>query len=92
MDENGTWKFAPVYDLNFSYSSHGHHSTMVAGESLNPGQKHLLELAKYFGIKKPQEIIQQVRDVLTHWKQYANEAGVTKNSIQKIGSALSKIR
>jgi len=48
MDKNGKWKFAPAYDLTFSNSSYGIHSTTVAGESKNPNLNHLGELAKHF--------------------------------------------
>jgi hypothetical protein len=45
----GDWKFAPAYDLTFSYSGYGFHSTMIAGESKNPGRKELMKLATHFG-------------------------------------------
>jgi serine/threonine-protein kinase HipA len=36
MNSIGMWRAAPAYDLTFSSSSHGMHSTMIAGESANP--------------------------------------------------------
>jgi serine/threonine-protein kinase HipA len=51
MDVHGNWKVAPAYDLTFSSSGHGMHSTMVANESANPTKKHLMELADYFKVK-----------------------------------------
>jgi serine/threonine-protein kinase HipA len=91
MDLTGKWRFAPVYDLTFSYSAYGHHSTMVAGESKSPGKTHLLKLAEHFGVKNANEIIEQVRDVIANWKKYAIEAGVSKASMGKIQIALSAI-
>ena len=88
MDKQGTWKFAPVYDLTFSSSGHGMHSTSVSGESKQPGTKHLLELANYFKIKHPERIIQEVRDVLISWKTYADLAGVESDSKKLIGKIL----
>lgn len=88
MDKQGTWKFAPVYDLTFSSSGHGMHSTSVAGESKQPGTKHLHELANYFKIRQPERIIQEVRDVLTSWKTYADIAGVESESKKMIGKIL----
>lgn len=92
MDKHGSWKFAPAYDLTFSYSYHGHHSTMIAGESKNPGEKHLLELAKHFGIRKPGEIFEQVREAIIRWKENAIDAGVTKSSMNTIEKALTKVK
>jgi len=87
MDAKGAWKMAPVYDLTFSYSGHGMHSTMVAGESTNPSKKHLVELADYFKMKNAETIIDEVRSIVHNWEKYAVSSGVSrelKNSIQKV--------
>ncbi len=90
MDEMGTWKLAPAYDLIFSSSSHGFHSTMIMGESRNPGKVHLLKLADYFKVKKAKEIIQQVEEAVSNWKIYYKEAGVEKESGNLINKSISK--
>lgn len=90
MDHKGIWKFAPAYDLTFSYSSHGMHSTMVSGESKNPGRKHLMALAKEFGVKNPEEIIDQVQDVISNWKKYASANDVKKESISSIHKVIKQ--
>lgn len=77
MDSAGKWKFAPAYDLTFSSSSRGWHSTSFAGEYQNPKQAHLLELATTFGMKKPMEIINEVRNAVANWKQYAKNSYVS---------------
>ena len=87
MDENGNWKVAPAYDLTFSSSGHGMHSTMVSGESANPNKQHLMELANYFKIKNASAIIDQVQQVIYNWKDYAVQCKVStdsKNRIQKV--------
>ncbi|MDZ4703539.1 MAG: type II toxin-antitoxin system HipA family toxin [Saprospiraceae bacterium] len=87
LDAKGAWKMAPAYDLTFSYSGHGMHSTMVAGESANPSKKHLMELADYFKIKNAETIIDEVRGIVNNWEKYAASCGVSrelKNSIQKV--------
>jgi serine/threonine-protein kinase HipA len=73
MNSNGEWKFAPAYDLTFSYSSYGFHSTMVAGESQRPGKKHLLKLANHFGLKDGEIIIDEVRSAIAEWSSIAKE-------------------
>ncbi len=87
MDENGNWKVAPAYDLTFSSSGHGMHSTMVSGESANPTKQHLMELANYFKIKNASAIIDKVQAVIYNWKDYAVQCKVStdsKNRIQKV--------
>jgi serine/threonine-protein kinase HipA len=49
MNAKGEWQFSPAYDLTFSYSGYGFHSTMIAGESKNPGRKDLMKLATLLG-------------------------------------------
>lgn len=87
MNEKGNWKVAPAYDLTFSSSGHGMHSTMINGESANPNKQHLMELANYFKIKNANRIIDQVQTVIYNWKDYAKQCKVSadsKNRIQKV--------
>ena len=86
MDNAGKWNFAPAYDLTFSSSSRGWHSTSFAGEYQNPTQNHLLELAATFGLKKPMNIINEVQNAVANWKQYAKNSNVssyTNTTIEK---------
>jgi len=78
MDKSGRWKFAPGYDLTFSYSVHGFHSTSIAGVSAHPTKKYLLAWAKHFEIKNAHTIIDEVQCVITGWKKYASAANVSK--------------
>jgi len=87
MDADGIWKVAPAYDLTFSSSSHGLHSTTIAGESKNPTRKHLVELGDYFKVKNAGKIIDEVRDIILNWKAYADQCEVSeasKNRIEKV--------
>lgn len=93
MNETGEWKLAPAYDLIFSNSSHGFHSTMIMGESRNPGKEHLLKLAGYFRIRKAKHIIEEVQEAVSKWKTFAKKAGVDKisaNAIAKKTGELNK--
>jgi serine/threonine-protein kinase HipA len=90
MDEFGNWKFSPAYDLTFSSSGHGMHSTMVAGECANPTRKHLLDLANYFSVKKATSIIDEVQSAICNWKKYAEDCGVSKVSKNQIDKVINK--
>jgi serine/threonine-protein kinase HipA len=90
MDATGKWRFAPAYDLTFSYSGHGLHSTMIAGESAKPTRTHLMKLATYFNVKNAATLIDEVQNVVNNWKKYAGLYGVknsSTNSIQKVISS-----
>jgi serine/threonine-protein kinase HipA len=92
MDQNGAWRLAPAYDLTFSSSSHGLHSTVIAGESKTPGRKHLLELAKHFSMKNPNEIIDRVQDIISNWSKYAINSGVETRSMNLIKKTILQIK
>ncbi|MEQ8472670.1 MAG: type II toxin-antitoxin system HipA family toxin [Marinoscillum sp.] len=92
MNEKGEWRFAPVYDLTFSYGPGREHSSMVMGEGRNPGSKDLLKLGDKFQIKKAKMIIEEVQFPISNWKDYAQEAGVSNQSMTIIGKELEKIK
>ena len=91
MDANGQWNLAPAYDLTFSNSAYGFHSTMVAGESKSPGKKHLLNLATHFGIKKPELILDEVREAICSWFSIAKECDVPQSTIKNIEKAINAV-
>ena len=90
MDANGIWKVAPAYDLTFSSSGHGMHSTSVARESKNPTKKHLMELGNYFKIKNASKIIDEVQAVIFNWKMYADQCEVSTESKNRIGKIIGR--
>ena len=91
MNEKGIWRFAPVYDLTFSTSSFGSHSTSISREYKNPTEAHLLELAKTFGVKKPKLLLDEVKQAVSNWEQTAKLCGVSKDSVQLIGKTSASL-
>jgi serine/threonine-protein kinase HipA len=91
MDSKGEWSLAPAYDLTFSSSSQGYHSTSCAKNYVNPARKELMELADIFSIKKANVIIDQIKSVTDKWKEYAQLSRVSKTSINTIENSLRKI-
>ena len=85
------WQLARVYDLTFSSSSYGSHSTIFAGEYKNPTQQHLLELAKVFGIKKPKAIIDQVKQAVCNWARTASLCNVSPESVKVIKKTIEDL-
>jgi len=92
MNAKGEWKFAPAYDLTFSYSGYGFHSTMIAGESKNPGRKELMKLATHFGLKNAGSMIEEVQEAINQWGAIASEYGITRETRSSVQSAMDKIR
>jgi len=92
MDAKGVWSLAPAYDLTFSASSQGYHSTACAGNYVDPGSKELLELASALSINKPKVTIDEIKGIIDDWKRYAELYGVSKISIKTIETSLKTIR
>ncbi len=92
MNDKGKWQFAPAYDLTFSYSGYGFHSTMIAGESKNPGRKELMKLAAHFGLKNAGFLIEEVQEAISHWGAIAGEYGITRETRNTVQTAMDKIR
>jgi serine/threonine-protein kinase HipA len=92
MNAKGEWKFAPAYDLTFSFSGYGFHSTMIAGESKNPGRKELMKLAIHFGLKNAGSMIEEVQEAISQWGAIATENGITRETRNTIQAAMEKIR
>ncbi|MDQ2178581.1 type II toxin-antitoxin system HipA family toxin [Marinifilum sp. D714] len=91
MDGKGSWRMAPAYDLTFSSSAYGIHSTMVAGESRNPGEKHLLELARHFGMKRPEWILEQVSESISQWRSIAKDCEISKHLVSEMENTFNKL-
>ena len=77
MDETGAWRVAPAYDLTFSRTAHGEHSTTVAGEGRHPGTKQLLELADTFGIRSARQMIDEVKSAIVRFEALAQPYDLT---------------
>jgi serine/threonine-protein kinase HipA len=90
MDETGKWKFSPTYDLTFSPKQGGYHSLSVANQYKDPGRKELLKLANHFSIKNATEIIEQVKEGISHFSNYANEFEINSPERNLIKKALEK--
>lgn len=61
------WRLSPAYDLTFSNTYYGEHTTTVDGNGRNPGARELLAVGTAAGMKKDicKEIINEIRDCVT---------------------------
>lgn len=61
-EEKDSWRLSPAYDLTYSNTYYGEHTTTVDGNGRNPGKKEILEVGIAAGMKKEVciEIIDQI--------------------------------
>jgi serine/threonine-protein kinase HipA len=78
MDTAGKWKLSPAYDVTYAYNPENkwiaRHQMSVNGKREGIGQSDLLNVAKQMNIKKPKDIIAQVKETVSNWKYFAQEA------------------
>ncbi len=91
MDEAGEWHLSPAYDITFSYGPGGEHSTMYLNEGKNPTEKQLMALAKKHGIRQGTAIIDEVKEAVSGWRRFAEEAGVNPKDNERIAAVLDRL-
>lgn len=69
-EENDSWRLSPAYDLTYSNTYYGEHTTTVDGNGRNPGRKEIFAVGIMAGMKKEicvdimDQIEKCVRDML----------------------------
>jgi serine/threonine-protein kinase HipA len=91
LDEHNHWKFAPAYDLTFSFGAGGEHSTTYMGVGKNPTKKELLVLAKNHMIKDALVIIEEVYNVVTQFQVYAQRVDLSQRYTKEIMKQLPSL-
>ncbi|MFN4197752.1 MAG: type II toxin-antitoxin system HipA family toxin [Flavobacterium sp.] len=91
MNETGQWSFAPAYDLTFSSSSFGMHSTAVFGEHKSPGREHIIQLAHHFKVKNVTILLDEVQTAVNQFESLAIQNRMSNDSIALIKKQLTKI-
>ncbi|MFO7735300.1 MAG: type II toxin-antitoxin system HipA family toxin [bacterium] len=92
MDKTGKWRLSPAYDVSYAYDPGNKwisaHQLSVNGKRTDISKEDLIEVAKQMNIKKPSEIIEQVVDSVSRWKEFAKVAEVPKDVAGKIMKVL----
>jgi serine/threonine-protein kinase HipA len=91
MDRSGQWRLAPAYDTCFAHNpGEGKwtrwHQMQVGGKKWEIRAEDLLELAKTYDIRRARERLQQIRDAVARWPEFATMAGVGEVEIQHIAA------
>lgn len=86
MTMDGAWTLAPAYDLTFSEGPGRQHTMDLAGEAERPGDRHMLRVAELCEVdaRRARNIIQQVRDAVGRWPEFARAADVPEETARQI--------
>jgi serine/threonine-protein kinase HipA len=88
LKQGESWELAPAYDVTHAYNPHGEwtyqHLMSVNGKFSEIARADLLVEAERFGVRRAQDLLNDVRTALDGWQQFAIEAGLnaaTANTI-----------
>lgn len=90
MDKKGVWRLSPAYDMTFSYSKSSTwvnaHQMLINGKADEITKDDFMKAAEFAGIKKAEaeKCIKQVKDAISKWDSYAEEAGLSKTNTERI--------
>ena len=88
LKQNESWELTPAYDVCFAYRTNStwvsQHNLSINGKRKNITKEDLLHVAKSMNIKKADNIIQQINNVVSKWETFADEAKVKKDNIEQI--------
>jgi len=88
MNEDGRWKLSPAFDVIYSHNPSGkwtnQHQMSINGKRDHFMLDDLITVGKSISIPKPIEIVNQVRNAVARWPEFASEAGVRKKRILEI--------
>lgn len=92
MEQSGKWRFAPAYDLCYSYTPEGkwtnRHQLSLNGKQDGFTREDLITVAENMGIRNCKIIIEQMQDIVSCWQKYAMEAGVKSEHSRTISDNL----
>jgi len=92
LKKNSAWELAPAYDICHAYKPNhkwvGQHALSINGKRDNISKEDLLMIGESIKNKKARNAIDEIRETISQWKQFANEVGVPKNLRDEIDSTL----
>ena len=91
QDDGGSWRPSPCYDLTFSPSPQGEHSTAFLGRGAVPPLKAVQQLARQANFQswgRAAQAIERVVEAVGHWQAVAADVGVSKDTQRLVGRRL----
>jgi len=92
MDESGTWRLAPAYDLNFSAGPAGEHYLTVEGRGTDITGEQIRALAtrQNLGAATTSAIVDQVTTAVANFDRFAAAYSVATSSRKEIATILDR--
>ena len=93
MNSDGKWSLSPAYDVTFAYNPSNFwlkaHQMTINGKKENIELDDVLSLAKNVNIKKPHLIIDECREAILKWDEFAEKAFIPSIQQKEIKSVFN---
>ena len=94
MDKSGNWSLSPAFDMTYSFNPSGKwtssHQMTVNGKRDNFTMEDFKACARVASMKRgrAEAIVNQVLETVKHWRDYADQAGVSPSMRDRIQQTL----
>jgi serine/threonine-protein kinase HipA len=89
LKQGQNWDLAPAYDVTHAHNPRGEwtyqHLMSVNGKFDDITRADLLAEADRFGVRRPNDLLADVRAALENWSNHAMEAGLSQTTSDKVG-------
>jgi serine/threonine-protein kinase HipA len=90
LKQGESWELAPAYDITHAYNPHGEwtyqHLMSINGKFSGITRADLLVEAERFGVRRAQDLLNDVRAALDSWQKFAIEAGLNTSTTNAIAA------
>jgi serine/threonine-protein kinase HipA len=90
LKQGEPWELAPAYDVTHSYSPTSYwtnkHCMSVNGRFQRIRREDLLVTAERFGVRRPQQLLTDVRAATESWNTFADEAGLSTKMADEVST------
>ena len=88
LKQGQLWQLAPAYDVTHAYNPSGkwtyQHLMSVNGKFDDIARADLLSDADRFGVRRPNDLLSEVRAAIDNWSSHAKEAGLSQAMTDKV--------
>ena len=90
LKQNEDWELAPAYDITHAYNPKGEwtyqHLMSVNGKFNDITRDDLLQDADRFGVRRPKDLLADVRAALENWPSFARQAGLSTTTSDRVAA------
>ncbi|MGH9347277.1 MAG: type II toxin-antitoxin system HipA family toxin [Vicinamibacterales bacterium] len=88
LREGGAWELAPAYDVTYAYNPKGEwtyqHLMSVNGKFAGISRDDLMVVADRFGVGTARQVLQEVREAVASWPDFARHANVSLSELTRV--------